>query len=119
MANSFKKSTFKELWTKEYDVLNETSLHQFREPLDVNQWIIEDWQLVTGQFVPRRASFGASFVLSDDDNYNKNVYKVIKTQKMKTICVNDMVSNSNYERVKKELIDAFEAILPNRCSFEK
>ena len=38
---------------------------------------------------------------------------------MKMICVNDMVSNKNYERIKQELIEAFETILPEKSSFEK
>ena len=35
------------------------------------------------------------------------------------ICVNDMVSKENYDRVKNELIEAFETILPEKSSFEK
>ena len=119
VANSYKKSTFEELWKKEYDILNETSSHKFREPLDVNQWVIEDWQIASGNFVPRKAKFGASYALCDDNEYNKMVYEKIKKQKMKMICVNDMVSNKNYERIKQELIEAFETILPEKSSFEK
>ena len=119
LANSYKKSTFKELWEKEYDILDETSSHKFRYVLDVNQWLMQDWQIAKGNFVPRKASFGASYALCNDDDYNQKVFNKIKKQKLKMICVNDMVSKENYERVKNELIEAFETILPEKSSFEK
>ena len=80
---------------------------------------MQDWQIAKGNFVPRKASFGASYALCNDDDYNQKVFNKIKKQKLKMICVNDMVSKENYERVKNELIEAFETILPEKSSFEK
>ena len=52
LPNSYLKSTFEEVWEKEYEVLNDTCTHKFRDRRDVNQWLIRYWQLVKGNFAP-------------------------------------------------------------------
>lgn len=118
IATSFLKSTFEELWEKEYDVLDETSGHKFRYALDVNQWLFEDWQIVTGKFSPRSAKFGRSFALCDDENYNNMVYDTIRKKKFKLVCVNDMVGEKKFETIKNELNSILDEILPEKSEFE-
>ncbi len=121
LPNSYKKSTFETLWNKEYDVLDETCKHKFRCALDVNQWLIQDWQIATGQFHPRNSRIGRNFALNNDHNYNKKVYDKIMKQKYKLICVNDMIQDKNmdnFEIAKEQLKNAFEKILPTKSSFE-
>ena len=54
-------------------------------------------------------------------NNNNELYKVIAKQKCKNICINDGENEDTieYERVRNELITAFESILPGKCTFEK
>ena len=119
LPNSYKKSTFVELWDKEFEILDETSKRKFRYALDVNQWLFQDWQIASGNFHPRNAHIGMNYALCDDENYNEKVYNIIKKQKYKMVCVNDMVDDENFEKVKLELKNTFEAILPNKSEFEK
>ena len=48
------KRTFEEIWEKEPDLLQQTTMHRFRNTDDVNQILPFCWQLVSGQFVPCR-----------------------------------------------------------------
>lgn len=43
----------------------------------------------------------------------------IKRQRKKMICLNDTDVTTNFDYLKEEVIDAFEFILPDRCSFER
>ena len=118
LPNSFLKTTFEELWNKEKDILEETTSHKFRYALDVNQWLFEDWQLATGKFHPRKSNIGKTYAICDDDVFNEKIYNFIEKQKMKMICVNDMVIDSNFEEKRERLKKAFEKILPLKSSFE-
>ena len=119
LPNSFKKSTFEEVWEKEYETLDRTCMNKFRYELDVNQWLFEDWQICSGNFVPRSTKFGRSFTLCDDDKYNEKVYKYLKHQKYKVMCINDMIlDNERYEKEKASLNKTFDGILPDKSSFE-
>lgn len=118
LPNSYKKSTFEELWEKEYDILDETSKHKFRYALDVNQWLFEDWQIASAKFYPRSPKIGRSFALCDDEKFNKMVFDKIIGQKYKMLCINDMVENLDFEIVKKQLQESFEKILPEKSEFE-
>lgn len=118
LPNAFLKSTFETVWKKEKSVLEGTSSHKFRDVMDVNQWIFEDWQLASGNFHPRNANIGKTYAICDDDDFNQKIYNIIRNQKMKMICVNDMVLETDFESKKKQLLNAFEKILPEKSSFE-
>lgn len=119
VASSFQKSTFEHLWNIEYGILDSTSSHKFRYALDVNQWLFRYWQIVSGEFSPRKASFGKSYCLSDNCKDNAKIYSAIKKRKYKMICVNDGIEKEeNYNRAKEKIIDAFENILPEKSLFE-
>ena len=70
-----------------------------------------------GEFTPA-AQVGKTFLLSTDDRQNAKIYAAIRKGKYKTICINDSDMNIDFERVQKELIGAFDAILPNKSAFE-
>lgn len=115
MCNSFLKSTFEEVWEKEFEVLNETCMHKFRSKEDVNQFLFEYWQLMNGKFYPKKMSCCYFQALEQ----KQELIKSIKKQKYKFVCINDSeYNNEDFERLKKELKDSFETILPQKCSFE-
>jgi len=74
------------------------------------------WQLCEGNFIPRSSCFGKYFDVSKN---NSKLIEHIKKQKTKTICINDTNDEIDFEKSKEEIISAFEAILPEKCSFEK
>ncbi len=135
--NSFLKKTFLEVWQKNETVLKETSANKFRSLTDVNQYLFEYWQLVKGDFEPISMDDVTSIELADtdfinieknDDNtdnsviFRNNIKKVadlIRKQKYRMICINDGdIDYSEFEIAKKEIIIAFNEILPEKSSFE-
>ena len=114
---SYKKDAFIEVWAKEGNILHNTCNQKFRNNLDsVNNWVIQNWQLAKGDFIPRKANFGKFHVL---DNSNKKVTEDIKNKKYYAICLNDSYRITEFEKVKVELEEAFKSILPEKSSFEK
>lgn len=117
VAAPFLKSTFEELWEKEYDTLETTSYSKFRRMVDVNQYVFQLWQIYTGRFTPKSIKeTGMFFALSND---NSAIFDVIDKQKTNMICINDSDLSIDYENVTKELAEHFEKILPDKSSFEK
>ena len=117
IANSYKKSVLKEVWEEEGELLDKVCHNKFRNVNeDVNQSLIKFWQLCEGKFYPRSTNFSQYFEYSND---NRDMYDCIKNQKCKMICLNDVVGEYNFEEEKKKTIEAFEAILPEKSSFEK
>lgn len=122
IASSYHKSTFEEVWELEEDVLDRTCSHKFREVTDVNQWVFKEWQIASGNFVPRSAKFGKSFYIDRDgiSNLKKEILNSIKNQKYHMIAINDgPMTDEEYSDLIKDLKNAFDTILPERCSFEK
>lgn len=120
LPSSLLKKTMRNLWDIEYEILDETCMHKFREQTDVNQWLYKEWELASGNFVPRSNKFGKSFFIDRDGvDILPNVCKYIEKQKGKIIAINDGEMNDDqFETVKKELINSFDKILPKKSSFE-
>ena len=115
---SYLKSSYREVWEKEPEVLAEACRHKFRTSTDVNHFIFSYWQFAKGTFSPRDLSIGKLMSLSNDEKRNTRIYETIKTQRLKMICINDQFSGSNFEEVNQNLVDSFMSILPDKCSFE-
>ena len=109
------KSTFKELWEKEPELLRRTSMHKFRDREDVNQWLALWWQIAGGKFEPRRMNAGVYSISKDAID---EICQVIKTRKREMICLNDNAELQDYEFLSAKLTDAFERVLPEKSQFE-
>ena len=113
---SYKKSTFEEVWNLEYDYLDDVCCQKFRNNYtSVNHFVMQYWQLATNKFNPRTIRFGKLFEIKED---NKELLNTIKKQKYKTICINDNNDIKDITKIKEEIIDAFETILPDKSNFE-
>lgn len=113
---AFCKSTFEELWNKEFKILNRTCLNKFRTSDDVNQWLAIWWQIAKGDFVPRIVDN----MVEDTTNENiQNICSVISKKKHEMICVNDPSPEVDFYIIRSKLFAAFSSILPDRSSFEK
>lgn len=116
LPTSFCKSTFVEVWDKYYDILNETCLHRFREMTDVNQWLIKEWQMASGNFYPRSTKIGKNIAAYNIDS----ACKCISGQQAKMMCLNDTeMSNDEFKECVSKVNKAFETILPEKSSFER
>ena len=113
------KSSYEEIWSLEKETLEASAQSHFRSKTDISQILFRSWPLLKGNMVPRN-NYKYSYYcqLSND---NEKIYNIIRKQKYQDICLNDGENEDTieYERVRNELIQAFESILPDKCQFEK
>ena len=115
-AQSYLKSTLKEVWEKNQEELNRTCQHKFRNVEDVNQYIFRYWQLGNGRFIPSNLlKRGKYFDLGAN---NLDITKVINESSYKLVCLNDGSVNTDFEKTKEMVKKAFEKKFPEKCSYE-
>ena len=115
---SFLKSTFETVWRMEEEELRTTCACKFRERGNVNQYLMKNWQIAEGKFVPRTMNIGKMYMYGEADNYDE-VCAAVKSGKWKMLCINDSAEIDDFERRKEQLIQAFEQLLPMKSSFER
>ena len=116
-TSAYLKSTLETLWELEPEVLDETCRCRFREKTNVNQYIFKFWQLVTGQFYPQKASLTKCYHMRQ-----RNVPQVcsdIRNKAYSAICINDIGMIQDITDATRCIREAFEDVLPGKCSFEK
>ena len=113
---AYLKSTFETLWPKEPELLARTSAHRFRDRDDVNQWLALWWQVAAGQFCPLRMN--TSTVAASEAEI-REICDSIVGRKHEMICINDPEEAEDVEKLSAALREAFERLLPGKCSFER
>lgn len=116
LSKPYKKSTFAKLWDEEYDLLNATCSHKFRNREDVTEWSAAYWQVLSGAYCPRR-SIGKCFVSGEMES--NHLLDYLTNQRGKEICVNDSVAEKAFEKHRDMLLDAFDKLLPLPSEYEK
>lgn len=117
MPQAFLKSTFREVWEAEGPLLREVSGHRFRDITDVNQYVFRFWQLMSGKFHPvNLAKDSCRFNLSDCEA--DNLAEAIRTQKRDILVMADSEDFSDFGALVTKINSAFDAILPEKSSFE-
>ena len=117
LPNAFLKSTFQEVWKKEYDLLDATCRSRFREDTNVSQYLMRYWQLASSRFHPHNMCRKGQYYDFDSNNL-ANMVSAIEWQKRPILILNDGYVE-DFEYTKNVLIAAFDKILPNKSSFEK
>ncbi|MBO5042296.1 MAG: Stealth CR1 domain-containing protein [Clostridia bacterium] len=115
MPSPMLKSTFEKVWEMEPGILHETSLRKLRSEKDVNQYIMNYYDIGTGGFVPRDPREG---MLYEAGHNSEALYRDLLEEKHKMICINDTTCH-DFEGEKRKLISVFEKKFPQKCSFEK
>lgn len=114
-SQPYLKSTFNKIYEKEKEKVDITSKSKFRSYYDISEYLMRYWNLVEGNFVPSK-DIGKAFNIGKDMEEIKNV---IENQKYKVACFNDSIEDIDFEYCKKEIINSFEKILPQKSMFEK
>lgn len=122
LAVPHKKSTFEKIWGLEQDVLDSACFNKFRSPMDFNEWLMRYWNFMTGEFVPANTWKIGQYMEFNDVETADDVCDVIKRQEKPILVINDTLRGDDEEAFityKKKISEAFEVILPDKCSFEK
>jgi len=118
LAQSFRKSDFEELWNLEPELLEQTSLHRFRDHSDINQYAVRLLNLCKGEFYPRNPKkTGKYFEISKHD---EKIADYMKNRRGKLICINDIdLDNMDFEKEYRFIHGLFEEIFPEKSLFER
>ncbi len=117
MPQAFLKSTIREVWEAEEPLLREVSSHRFRDITDVNQYMFRFWQLMSGKFHPTNIAKGTCRYTISDDSVEK-LSAAIKSQKCDILVTADSDNVSDFKALVARINAAFDAILPEKSSFE-
>ena len=104
-------------WEKEEELLDGVCSHPFRHKDDVSQYVLREYQKLSGDFVPRNTHKLCKYFNLKPEN--PELVKAIAKQTAKCICINDSNFEIPYEHVKRELNDAFSKLFPQKSQFEK
>lgn len=109
IANSYLKSTFQEVWEKEYAFLDRTCRNRFRHSADVNQWVMRSWQLAAGISENRKHNFGKLFMV-DETNADECI-NWIKNQKSAMVCINDENTIIDFDALTSRINHALASVI--------
>ena len=117
LAQPYLKHSFEEAWADSAEILDRSCAHRVRSDHDINQWYIRYRQLAEGRFSPIFPRDHACYRLTAESD---EVFRVITQQEKPLVCLNDGPGAAAcFEEQRAKLLRAFEAILPERSSFEK
>lgn len=121
LPTPFLKSTLKEVWDEEYDILDKTSKNRFRSKDDVSQYLYRYWQLCKGDFMPINPK-----KLGKEININiktiDDICNCIENKETNMLCLNDsdeVIDDKEFNMLKQRIINSFERIYPEKSGFEK
>lgn len=115
-AQPYLKSTFDEVWAAAGKELTETSSNRYRSLSDYTPELFRTWQICQGNFTPYNTYRDTKmFPLMIQ---SRQAVKAIHQQDYALICLNDNIHIHHYDRVIKNIKDAFQHILPEKSSFE-
>lgn len=75
------------------------------------------WQLASGNFTPHHV-FKDGKLFSIKEDKIGDIDDCIRHQKKKIVCLNDVESTFKFKEYKQMILEAFETILPDKCSYE-
>ena len=88
-----------------------------RQKEDVSQYVLREYQKLTGGFVPGNVRRLCRYY--DVSNDNSRIVADIGHQKSGSVCLNDSNQEIDFEWAKEELHMGFAQILKEKSAFEK
>ena len=108
------KSVFKKIWELEGENLNNACYNKFRNYSDLGHYLCRYWQMLSGEFVPRKDESKYMVYLND----NTQNIKELRSKKYKYVCINDAYVNIDFEKSKSEINEVLQELLPEKSKFE-
>ncbi len=114
MPSPMRKTTFAKVWNMEPQLLHNTSLCKIRNEKNVNQYIMNYYDIGTGEFVPRDPREGKYYSVGQT---NDVLYQDLLHGTHKLICINDAKCEA-FELEREKLEAIFQKKFPQKSSFE-
>lgn len=117
-ATTYNKATFYEVWDQEFEILDLTCKNKVRNfKTDVNQWVLKNWRIAKGEFLPRSYRF-SKYIMVDSKETAIKAARHIESQSHKIICVNDHFQGEGLNESIKVIQEGFESIFSEKSEFE-
>lgn len=113
-AKPMQKSTMKEIWEKEPEIMDKVSCNKFRSYSDVTQNLVSMWQICSGKFFPHH--YEGKFFLTDANNCQE-IAQLIREHRYPIISLNEK-NIADFDIVKAVITEALQEILPEKSAFE-
>ena len=112
-SKPYNKSSFETVWRDYGDVLLKTAKSRFRVYSNNSPQLFRGYQLITGNFYPKRIQ---GIVL---DTRKVDIAKnAIESGKYRLLCLSDNTSGDTFEADKEKINASFKKIYPVKSSFE-
>lgn len=118
MPSPLLKSTYEEVWSKYFAVLDQTSRNKFRSMGDVNQYLFKQWQVASGNYKALNFKKNSCIVSNFPEDIAK-LRRAMDDSNCRMVCVNDNQVMGSFEQTIKEINKIFIHRMPLRSSFEK
>ena len=117
LPQGYLKKTYEDVWVHCEKDLHRTCSNKFRTYGNVAPWLLRYWQLASGIFSPYNVfKDGKNYAIKE--NRIVEIIDCIRNQKKKIVCLNDNEFTFKFEEYKQMILEAFEKILPDKCSYE-
>lgn len=115
LPQPYLKSSFEKAWILYKDSIEKTVQNKFRSQMDVNHWIIKNYQICEGLCSPTDLSKTGFYgrIKNDTDK----ISLIIREKQKKVIVVNDEECD-NYDIKIETIKNAFESIFPSKSIYE-
>ncbi len=111
---AYLKETFRTVWKEEEYALNKACYNKFRTFSDLGHFLCRYWQMVSGNFMPKKNEGKYLYYKND----NKDIIKELKSGKYKYVCINDVLTNIDFEKARDEINEALNELFPKKSSYE-
>ena len=108
------KDTFRKMWELEGELLDNACKNKFRNASDLGHYLCRYWQMVSGEFVPKK-DYSKYLTFLNDNTEN---IKELRSKKYKYVCINDAFTNIDFEKSKNEINNVLQELLPEKSKFE-
>lgn len=118
MAVPFKKSTFGNVWKKYKSILEITSTHKFRTPMDIMHAIFSIEDILNGNYYPCGTNHYGKLIDMEDDFA---IRKAFLDQELLMMCFNDSNSytQETVDKINASISEILEKCFPDKSSFER
>lgn len=110
------KKTYQKLWKMEPELIHEVCSHMFRQKDDISQYVLREYQKLSGNFIPRNVEKMCGYY--EVSNHNEKIEQAIVEQRKKILCLNDSNEQIDFLRAKTDIKKAFCQLFPEKSSFE-
>ena len=117
LPQGYLKIIYDDLWEHCEKDIRRTCSNKFRTYGDVCHWIVRYWQLASGNFTPYNVFKDGKLYSIKEDKIG-DIDDCLRHQKKKIVCLNDVESTFKFKEYKQMILEAFETILPDKCSYE-